>query len=55
METFKIIEEANKYLEKIRGKKYVKKHPFTSEEKAEDFLESLAFTMLGAPTFCEED
>ncbi len=49
------IEEANKYLGKIRGKKFVKKNPFTSEEKADHFLELLPFTMLGAPKFCEED
>lgn len=49
------IEEANKYLEKIRGKEFIKENPFTSEEKAEDFLESLAFTLLGAPSFLKED
>lgn len=49
------VEKANKYLGKIRGKKFVKKHPFTSEEKAEDFIDSVGFTMLGASKFLEED
>lgn len=49
------IEEANNILEKIRGKKFVKKNPFTSEEKAKDFIDSVGFTTLGASSFCEED
>ncbi len=49
------IEEANNILDKIRGKDYVKKNPFISEKKAEDFIDSVGFTMLGASSFCEED
>ncbi|KKM98002.1 hypothetical protein LCGC14_1162330 [marine sediment metagenome] len=49
------IEEANNMLGKIRGKKFVKKHPFISEEKAEDFIESVGFTMLGSSSFLKED
>lgn len=49
------IEEASNILEKIRGKKFIKKNHFTSKEKAEDFIDSVRFTMLGASKFLEED
>ena len=49
------VEEANNILEKIRGKDFVKENPFVSEEKAEDFIDSVGFTMLGASSFCRED
>ncbi len=49
------VEEANNILEKIRGEDYIKENPFASEEEAEDFIDSVGFTMLGASKFCEED
>lgn len=45
------IEEANKILEKIRGKDFVKENPFISEIEAKRFIETEKIFLLSLPEF----
>ena len=45
------IKEATEILEKIRGKKFAKKNPFTSEIEAKRFIETEKIFLLSLPKF----